>query len=143
MCCAVVAPKLENAFSNVLGREGWDVHTQMEDLDLEGPSLEEAVECEGDREAALLAQMRALEAHEPKRALILKTSHIGGHKYAGNVIVSRNVVCVALYADSRLDIHAVWGWGMVRARINARGRADRSDNDYRRTRSPTTASRRR
>ena len=88
MRCAVVAPKLENAFSNVLGREGWDVHTQMEDLDLEGPPLEDAVECEGDREAALLAQMRALEAHEPKRALILKTSHIGGHKYAGNVIVS-------------------------------------------------------
>ncbi|KZV64844.1 hypothetical protein PENSPDRAFT_690430 [Peniophora sp. CONT] len=85
--CAVVAPKLENAFSNVLGREGWDVHTQMEELDLEGPPLEEAVECEGDREAALLAQMRALEAHEPKRALILKTSHIGGHKYAGNVII--------------------------------------------------------
>ncbi|KAI0026468.1 hypothetical protein K488DRAFT_92540 [Vararia minispora EC-137] len=34
-----------------------------------------------------IGRLQELDRQEPKRALVLKTSHIGGHKYAGNVIV--------------------------------------------------------
>ncbi|KAI0320693.1 Sucrase/ferredoxin-like-domain-containing protein [Amylostereum chailletii] len=83
--CAVVAPKLEHAFTHALHREGWDVHTQMDDP--EGPSLEEFNYEEEDKEAEMLRRLQEVDEHLPKRALILKTSHIGGHKYAGNVII--------------------------------------------------------
>ena len=107
MRCAVVAPKLEHgecapwsvtrtrahapwpdpaAFTHALHREGWDVHTQM--AEPEGPALEEFNYEEEDKEAEMLRRLQEVDEHLPKRALILKTSHIGGHKYAGNVIVS-------------------------------------------------------
>jgi len=40
-----------------------------------------------EKEAELSRRLQELDEGLPKRALILKTSHIGGHKYAGNVIV--------------------------------------------------------
>ncbi|KAI0027048.1 Sucrase/ferredoxin-like-domain-containing protein [Vararia minispora EC-137] len=83
--CAVVAPKLEAAFGKVLEREGWDVHTQIEEPD--GPPLEAFNECDRDREVQMLRRLQELDRQDPKRALVLKTSHIGGHKYAGNVII--------------------------------------------------------
>ena len=41
--------------------------------------------------SAPLPRLRALAdaSHEPRRALVLFVSHVGGHKYAGNVIVRR------------------------------------------------------
>ena len=65
--------------------EGWEVHTQLEDPT--GPPLEDYAD-EGGKEAELSRSLKELDESLPKRALILKTSHIGGHKYAGNVIVS-------------------------------------------------------
>ncbi|KAI0026385.1 Sucrase/ferredoxin-like-domain-containing protein [Vararia minispora EC-137] len=34
-----------------------------------------------------ICRPQELDRQEPKRALVLKTSHIGGHKYVGNVII--------------------------------------------------------
>ncbi|KAI9512256.1 Sucrase/ferredoxin-like-domain-containing protein [Russula earlei] len=82
--CAVAAPKLENAFTQTLHAEGWDVHTQLEDPT--GPPLEEYPDGDG-KEAELSRRLQQLDEGLPKRALILMTSHIGGHKYAGNVII--------------------------------------------------------
>ncbi|KAI0268366.1 Sucraseferredoxin-like protein [Gloeopeniophorella convolvens] len=71
--CAVVAPKLEH------------VHTQLEDPT--GPPLEDFAD-EYDKGAEMDRRLQELDdTHLPKRALILKTSHIGGHRYAGNVII--------------------------------------------------------
>lgn len=64
--------------------EGWDVHTQLEDPT--GPPLEDYPDGD-EKEAELGRRLQELDESLPKRALILKTSHIGGHKYAGNVIV--------------------------------------------------------
>jgi hypothetical protein len=103
--CAIVAPKLEygefcsrrgrlpgpligrhslSAFSESLEREGWEVHTQLDNPT--GPPLEEYADGD-EKESELNRRLQELD-HEPvKRALIIKTSHIGGHRYAGNVIV--------------------------------------------------------
>ena len=73
----------------VLEREGWEVHTQPDDPSIHGPALEELSGTEDEKQAAVLEKLK--EVHptvaQEKRALILFCSHIGGHKYAGNVIV--------------------------------------------------------
>lgn len=81
------------AFSQTLQDEGWEVHTQLEDPT--GPPLEDCVDEDG-KEAELNRRLQELNESRPKRALILKTSHIGGHKYAGNVIVSTALLCLLL-----------------------------------------------
>ncbi|KAI0068803.1 hypothetical protein BV25DRAFT_1817720 [Artomyces pyxidatus] len=82
--CAVAAPKLEHAFSEVLEREDFEVHTQLDAPT--GPPLEDFNDSEQDKRAEMYDRLKELDVL-PKRALILKTSHIGGHKYAGNVII--------------------------------------------------------
>ncbi|KAH9918230.1 Sucrase/ferredoxin-like-domain-containing protein [Epithele typhae] len=101
--CAIAAPKLEHALTAALAREGWEVHTEVEDPSLHGPALEDdpALQQAGTqggaaadtsdvgadaRQAAMRARLAA--AAEEKRALIVFCSHIGGHKYAGNVIIN-------------------------------------------------------
>jgi Sucrase/ferredoxin-like len=81
------------AFTQTLEGEGWDVHTQLEDPT--GSPLEDYHDDDA-KEAEFSRRLQELDENLPKRALILKTSHIGGHKYAGNVIVrcsSRKTVC--------------------------------------------------
>ncbi len=73
-----------SAFSESLEREGWDVHTQVDEPT--GPPLEDYADGY-EKEAELNRRLQELDDGLMKRALILKTSHIGGHKYAGNVIV--------------------------------------------------------
>lgn len=56
-------------------------------------SAEKAVEevPESEREATALNQLKALTTpggSDTKRALVLYNSHTGGHKFAGNIIVS-------------------------------------------------------
>jgi hypothetical protein len=161
--CAVVAPKLEHgpsvdffflgrrnfsfdikptgfdtspAFSQTLQGEGWDVHTQLEEPT--GPPLE-AYPDEDDKEAELNRRLQELDEGLPKRALILKTSHIGGHRYAGNVIVrcsSQHQIMVhwALMDAARcIDLHASRCWRMVRPCNDTRGRVHRPYNYSRRT----------
>ncbi|KAI0307260.1 Sucrase/ferredoxin-like-domain-containing protein [Multifurca ochricompacta] len=82
--CAVAAPKLEYAFSQTLQDKGWEVHTQLEDPT--GSPLEDFTDGH-EREAELNRRLQDLDEGLSKKALILKTSHIGGHKYAGNVII--------------------------------------------------------
>jgi hypothetical protein len=67
-----------------LQNEGWDVHTQLDDPT--GSPLESYPDG-SEKETELNRRLQELNDSLPKRALILKTSHIGGHKYAGNVIV--------------------------------------------------------
>jgi hypothetical protein len=78
------------AFSQTLQGEGWDVHTQLEDPS--GSPLEDYPDGD-DKEAELNRRLQELDESPSKRALILMTSHIGGHKYAGNVIVRCSSPC--------------------------------------------------
>src|SRR6267154_3295426 len=118
------------AFSQTLQDEGWEVHTQLEDPP--GPSLEDYPNEEG-KGAELSRRLQELDESLPKRALILKTSHIGGHKYAGNVIVS-TVQCpplvvrtwCALGVDVCIDLYAPGRWRMVRSCIDTRSRIYRA-----------------
>ncbi|KAI0663320.1 Sucraseferredoxin-like protein [Cubamyces menziesii] len=88
--CAIAAPKLQHALTVALEREGWEVHTQPDDPSIHGPALEELSGTEDEKQAAVLEKLK--EVHptvaQEKRALILFCSHIGGHKYAGNVIIN-------------------------------------------------------
>lgn len=77
-------PRSPLAFTQTLLGEGWDVHTQLEDPT--GSPLEDYHD-DDEKEAEFSRRLQELDEDLPKRALILKTSHIGGHKYAGNVIV--------------------------------------------------------
>lgn len=88
--CAIAAPKLEKALTGALEREGWEVHTQVEDPSLLGPPLEEVSGTEQDKEAEVLRRLKSVDPKnaETKRALIVRNSHMGGHKFAGNVIIN-------------------------------------------------------
>lgn len=81
------------ALTLALEREGWEVHNQVEDPSLSGPSLEDDptladMVFDEDKYAEINRRLQAIDHTAHKRALILFCSHIGGHKYAGNVIVS-------------------------------------------------------
>ncbi|KAI0638074.1 Sucrase/ferredoxin-like-domain-containing protein [Trametes polyzona] len=89
--CAIAAPKLEHALTHSLEREGWEVHTQVEDPSLHHDApLEDLPGSDEEKRTAILQQLKAVDAKHAahKRALILYCSHIGGHKYAGNVIIN-------------------------------------------------------
>ncbi|KAF8845716.1 hypothetical protein BDN67DRAFT_940581 [Paxillus ammoniavirescens] len=82
--CAIAAPILEKMFIQYLESEDWEVHTELEDLS-DSPSLESSLSIYPDPEIAFEARLKALR--DERKVLILRNSHIGGHKFAGNVII--------------------------------------------------------
>ncbi|KAL6309611.1 Sucrase/ferredoxin-like-domain-containing protein [Sparassis latifolia] len=87
--CALAAPVLELTLMDALEREGWQVHTQLEDPWLSGPPLEEFKGTAEEKDAEVLRQLKlAAAGNGEKRVLILRNSHVGGHKFAGNVIIN-------------------------------------------------------
>ncbi|KAG1753811.1 Sucrase/ferredoxin-like-domain-containing protein [Suillus paluster] len=79
---AAVDPSL--AFHQYLEQEGWEVHTNLDDLTSE-PSLESRASSNTEKEQLIETQLKSL--HTEHKALILKNSHVGGHKFAGNCII--------------------------------------------------------
>lgn len=69
-----------------LEHEGWEVHDQVEHPSHHSTSLEEFKGSEEEKLEDYSNQLK--EAAESKRALIIRNSHMGGHKFAGNCIVS-------------------------------------------------------
>jgi hypothetical protein len=51
-----------------------------------GPALEDVTTTPSEAEEYIAKQLKSSSTE--KRVLILRTSHVGGHKYAGNCIVS-------------------------------------------------------
>ncbi|KAM5544891.1 hypothetical protein V8D89_001789 [Ganoderma adspersum] len=89
--CWASAPPLEHAFTQALEREGFDVHHQLEDPSLSGPSLEDdpsLIQLASAEEQRAEIRRKLEQAAEQKRALILFCSHVGQHKFAGNVIIN-------------------------------------------------------
>ncbi|KAJ1308510.1 hypothetical protein OPQ81_004214 [Rhizoctonia solani] len=86
--CHIAAPVLEDAFMTSLSSLGWDVHTQIDDpAELGQPALEDLPEPRAEETKERLRSLRNPESDFSQRALILRNSHIGGHKFAGNVII--------------------------------------------------------
>lgn len=83
--CAIAAPLLERAFIHSLQENGWAADTQLECQCLMGPPLENLRTTPEETEKHLSKELQS--SAEEKRALILQTSHIGGHRYAGNCII--------------------------------------------------------
>ncbi|KAF5387799.1 hypothetical protein D9615_000185 [Tricholomella constricta] len=83
--CGIAAPKLEQAFVHSLQENGWAADTHLECHCLMGTPLEDLQGTPEETQQHIEKELR-ISAQE-KRALILKTSHVGGHKYAGNCII--------------------------------------------------------
>jgi len=77
--CAIAAPKLVSALETALHQEGWEVHRELDDVEMMGPPLASASESSDAR--------RKGQESSQKRALILMNSHMGGHKFAGNMMI--------------------------------------------------------
>lgn len=65
------------------------MHTQLDDPSDHGAPLEELAGTADEKDGEYAQRLHAFDptTADPRRALILKISHIGGHKFAGNVIV--------------------------------------------------------
>ncbi|KAG6890948.1 hypothetical protein C0995_000905 [Termitomyces sp. Mi166 len=83
--CALTAPKLEQAFVHSLQENGWAADRQLECHCLMGTPLEDLQGTHEERQETIAKELKSSATE--KRALILKTSHIGGHKFAGNCII--------------------------------------------------------
>ena len=146
-----------------LEREGWEVHQQVEAPTVSGPALEDdpvlsALASAEEQQAEILRRLQSVDAAhaEHKRALILYCSHIGGHKYAGNVIVSLRptrafrLLCarstgsltVWVLVVLSTDQHSPRGVDLVWAGHAARGGRDREGDDHRWEDPPRPAPRR-
>lgn len=67
------------------------MHTQLDDP--EGPSLEDIEGTDEDREKEVVRRLQTIaDSKDHKKVLILKNSHVGGHKFAGNVVVSSTLI---------------------------------------------------
>jgi hypothetical protein len=69
-----------------LESENWIVHHDLTDNDCMGQALEEIEGTDEERDKVMADRLREASEgaqHDQKVALILKISHIGGHKYAG------------------------------------------------------------
>ncbi|KAI1792067.1 Sucraseferredoxin-like protein [Ganoderma leucocontextum] len=91
--CWAVAPQLDRALTSALEREGFDVHHQLEDPSLSGPALEDdptltSLPSDEEKRAEIRRRLQQHAHSEQRRALVLFCSHVGQHKFAGNVIIS-------------------------------------------------------
>ena len=86
--------------------EGWEVHTDIKEHFALGSPLPET---EGaGREEEFLQQVKALEEADQKKALILKISHIGGHKYAGKHLSCEVVPTLTARLCRERDCEFIW-----------------------------------
>lgn len=84
--CGIAAPKLEQEFTRSLEAKGWTVDTQLDHpVNTFGPAIEEFSGTEEELQERTLKELQSLPAE--KKALILRNSHTGGHRYAGNCII--------------------------------------------------------
>ncbi|KAK7470890.1 hypothetical protein VKT23_002306 [Stygiomarasmius scandens] len=84
--CSIAAAKLGHAFTHELESRGWQVDTEIEHpLHSMGMPLEEYQGTEEEQQEYVLKQLQELSTE--KKALIVRNSHMGGHRYAGNCII--------------------------------------------------------
>lgn len=83
-------PFFQSAFIQCLEEHGWTADTQLEEPSISlGPPIEEFKGSIEERDDRILEQLK--EVASARKALLVRNSHMGGHKYAGNCIVSATV----------------------------------------------------
>lgn len=148
------------AFTQSLEDHGWSVDTEIEHPS--GPPLEELQKTDQEDDELVTKQLQ--EFASEKKALILRNSHTGGHRYAGNCIVSKlfisssfsvgdldmvstvsfsifSVDVFSLLTKLRLDLYSPGIGSMVRPSIDTRSRVYRFSDVGRGTSAPTTSQR--
>jgi hypothetical protein len=111
-----------SAFTQCLEHRGWTVHSQLEHpLQSQATSLEDHSGSEEERKEHLMKLLQELPAE--KKALIIRNSHMGGHKYAGNCIVCTiSFRCrLSIVLPAAIDIHPSGIRDMVWSCFTARG----------------------
>ncbi|KAF5369867.1 hypothetical protein D9758_001271 [Tetrapyrgos nigripes] len=84
--CSIAAAKLGQAFTHELESRGWTVDTEIEHpLHSMGVPLEEYQGTEEEQQEFVMKQLQELPGQQ--KALIIRNSHMGGHRYAGNCII--------------------------------------------------------
>ncbi|KLO11261.1 hypothetical protein SCHPADRAFT_999075 [Schizopora paradoxa] len=89
--CHIAATKLEAEFAASLRALDWQVDTDIDEVPHCGSGPLEELPSTTDRAQEALRQLQSLSdpaSSTTKKALILKNSHFGGHKYAGNVVIN-------------------------------------------------------
>lgn len=90
--CSIAAPLLAHQFHHHLSQHDLTVDTSGEDLE-SGSPIEEWETEEKEKESSSVAIEEKLESilketgKESDRVGVFKVSHIGGHRYAGNVVI--------------------------------------------------------
>lgn len=77
--CGIASTVLSRAFQVTFEKHDWEVYTDLEDLEDFGTPLTGGV--------ASTEQRQEILGRSKKRVLVLTNSHMGGHKFAGNVII--------------------------------------------------------
>ena len=123
------------AFIKALESREWDADTHLEHP-LSFP-LEDSNATPEERENTIVQELQA--STSSKRVLIVKVSHIGGHKYAGNVIVNQNLGSFPTSSNDSdwffffwfaTDLHSVWVWNLVWPSHTARRGFHRFQHNY-------------
>ena len=107
-----------SGFIQYLGVHGWQVDTEVDASISHEIALEDSGLSREELDQSFNDKLK--DSSESKRALILRISHIGGHRYAGNCIVRP----LKLHRDIdeltiSSDIHSTRFWCMVRESITA------------------------
>lgn len=130
------------AFILSLESRGWTADTQLEHPShLLGPSLEEFSGTPEEKDEHIGQQLKAVSAE--KKVLILRNSHMGGHKFAGNCIVGFYIIMISPKAyHNCTDLHTTRFERVVRPCYSSRSGVHRHQHHPRRP-SPSPASARR
>ncbi|GAA6044255.1 hypothetical protein JCM8097_002095 [Rhodosporidiobolus ruineniae] len=83
--CHISAPLLISQFHHHLEKHGFHVDERGDDL-ADGPSIEEWADTVEERELRLKETLQGVKKDDGRVGLF-KVSHLGGHKFAGNVII--------------------------------------------------------
>jgi hypothetical protein len=90
--CSIAAPLLRSALVTVLSKHSINVdHTGSSLVALDGPALEEVAGGEAEREVEVGKRIAAIEGvhgGEGGEVGIFNINHLGGHRYAGVMLVS-------------------------------------------------------
>ncbi|GAA94987.1 uncharacterized protein L969DRAFT_199839 [Mixia osmundae IAM 14324] len=85
--CSIAAPLLIDKIKEECSHEGWEVDEHLDEID-EKPIEDYAIDAE-QTGAAVENRLREIsEDTRHARVAVVKCSHIGGHRYAGNVILA-------------------------------------------------------
>ncbi|GAA5923606.1 sucrase/ferredoxin-like domain-containing protein [Sporobolomyces koalae] len=115
--CHIAAPLLANQFHHHLSKHDLIVDEHGEDLEV-GTPIEEWVGTDDERETQLNNALRDEHISAGERVGVFKISHIGGHRYAGNVcIYFPNGTCIYYGRVTPADVGVIVDRTILKGKI--------------------------